>query len=296
MFLGQLDEHDAFDHLGMMPKTALDRAGCARIREQKMGRFDGQVVWITGGGSGIGLACAVEFARQGARVAVSGRRVDKLASAVAAVAAVGGEAMAVACDVTDEAACHDAVKQILDAWGRLDVCLANAGYATKSRFAKMSMEVWRMQMETNVFGLIHTIRAALEPLVHAKGRLVLVSSVAGYLAPPKMTAYAASKFAVRAIGEGLAVELAGDGVSVTTICPGYVESEIGQVDNAGTYDPDQATKPSPMAWSADRAAVSIVKAVYRRKVIAPITGHAGILILATRWMPGLTRTLVGRFG
>jgi len=265
-----------------------------------MGRFDGQVVWITGGGSGIGLACAVEFARQGARVAVSGRRADKLVDAVAAVEAAGGEAaggeaLGIACDVTDEAACDAAVEQILAHWGRLDVCVANAGYATAGWFPKLSMEVWRQQLETNLFGVLHTIRAAYDPLIEAKGRLVLVSSIAGFVTPPKLTAYSASKHAVRAIGEGLSIELKSRGVSVTIVCPGYVESEIQQVDNAGVLDADRPRRPSPLMWTADRAARAIVKAVHRRKVVAPITGHGAAIIALSKWWPSLARLILARF-
>ncbi len=257
-----------------------------------MARFSDKVVWITGGGSGIGAACAVEFARQGAKVAVSGRRVEKLTEAVAAVEAAGGEALAVACDVTSEEACTAAVAEILAKWGRLDVCMANAGYAVAGWFPKLSMDEWRGQVETNLFGLLHTVRAAYDPVVEAKGHVVLVSSVAGFMAPPKMTAYSATKFAVRAIGEGLAVELRTRGVGVTTICPGYVESEIQQVDNAGNFDPAKPSRPFPLMWTSERAARSIVRAVHRRKVVAPITGHAHAIIRLSRWWPALTRFLL----
>jgi NADP-dependent 3-hydroxy acid dehydrogenase YdfG len=261
-----------------------------------MARFEDQVVWITGGGSGIGLACAVEFARQGAKVAVSGRRVEKLAGAVAAVQAVGGEALAVACDVNDEEGCKAAVETIVAKWGRLDVALANAGFAVAGYTNKLTLSDWRRQFETNVFGLLNTVYAALPEVEKHKGRLALVGSVASYLAPPKMAAYAGTKAAVRAIGEGMSLDLARSGVSVTTLCPGYVESEIQQVDNAGNFAADRPVNKPAIMWTADRAARSIVGAVYRRKVIAPITGHAHVLIWLSRWFPGLTRVLLKKFG
>jgi NAD(P)-dependent dehydrogenase (short-subunit alcohol dehydrogenase family) len=261
-----------------------------------MARFDGQVVWITGGGSGIGRACAVEFAQQGARVAVSGRRVEKLQDAVAAVQAVGGEAMAVACDVTDEASCTEAVAGIVKAWGRLDVAVANAGYAAAGWATALTVADWRRQFETNVFGVLNTAYASLPELEKQRGRLVLVGSVVCFFTPPKLAPYAASKAAVRAIGDGLSLELERSGVSVTTLCPGYVESEIQQVDNHGVHSPDRPIRKPALMWPADRAARSIVKAVHRRKRIAPITGHAHVLIRLARWVPGVLRLVVGRFG
>ncbi len=260
-----------------------------------MARFDNQVVWITGGGSGIGLACAVEFARQGARVAVSGRREDKLGGAVDAVEAVGGEALAVACDVNDEDACRAAVESIVGQWGRLDVAVANAGFAVAAYASTLTVADWRRQFETNVFGLLNTVYAALPEVEKQRGRLVLLGSVMSYISVPKMAAYAATKAAVRAIGEGLSIDLARAGVSVTTVCPGYVESEIQQVDNAGEFSSDRPVTKSPLMWPADRAARSIVSAAHARAVIAPITGHARVLIWATRWFPRLSRLLLKKF-
>lgn len=260
-----------------------------------MARYDEHVVWITGGGSGIGKACAVEFARQGARVAVSGRRVEKLADAVAAVEAAGGEALAIACDVNDEDACKGAVEQIVAKWGRLDVAMANAGFAVAGYTSKLNPGDWRRQFETNVFGLINTTYAALPELEKQRGRLVLVGSVASYLAPPKMAAYAATKAAVRAIGEGMSLDLERQGVSVTTLCPGYVESEIQQVDNSGQFHADRPPTKHPLMWPADKAARQIVGVVFKRKVVAPITGHAAVLTWLARWFPGFTRQLLKRF-
>ena len=260
-----------------------------------MGRFDGQVVWITGGGTGIGLACAVEFARQGGRVAVSGRRVDKLANAVAAIEATGAEAAAVACDVTDPEACERAVAEILERWGRLDVCVANAGYAAAGYVGKMPLSQWRAQYETNVFGVLHTLYAALDELKKNRGRAVIVSSVAGYVSAPKIGAYASTKHAVRAIGSTMALELRKFGASCTVVCPGYVKSDIARVDNSGQLDPTRSGEQSPMAVPADRAARQIVAATAKRKVVAGITGHGRVLILLERWFPGLVRLLVARF-
>lgn len=260
-----------------------------------MGRFDGQVVWITGGGSGIGRACATEWAKQGAKVAVSGRRKEKLADAVADVKAMGGDALAVACDVTDEEACSAAVEQVISAWGRLDVVVANAGFAVAGYATKLDVNDFRRQYETNVFGLLNTVYAALPHVIEARGRIALVGSVASYLAPPKMSAYSSAKAAVRAIGEGFAQDLAREGVSVTVLCPGYVESEIQQVNNEGEHNPSSPIKKSPLFVAADVAARDIVSAVYRRKVIAPITGHGAVLVWLKRHMPWLVRAIIKRF-
>jgi NAD(P)-dependent dehydrogenase (short-subunit alcohol dehydrogenase family) len=115
-----------------------------------MSTFKDQVAWVTGGGTGIGLACAVELARQGARVVVSGRRADRLQGAVAQIEAAGGAGLAVQCDVTDEAIVQAAVATIVQAWGRLDVVLSNAGFSVAGKIDELSDADWRRQLDVNL--------------------------------------------------------------------------------------------------------------------------------------------------
>ncbi|MCA9514117.1 MAG: SDR family oxidoreductase, partial [Myxococcales bacterium] len=195
------------------------------------GKFADSVVWVTGGGSGIGRALALEFAREGADVAVSGRRKDRLDEVVEAVEALGRRGLAVPCDVTDEAATGAAVATIVDGLGKLDVAVANAGFGVSGRFEKLTADDWRRQLDVNVVGTAITIKAALPQLREHKGRAVMIASVAGMVALPTSTAYSASKFAVRAMGLALSAELHGTGTTCTTIHPGFVESDIARVDN-----------------------------------------------------------------
>ena len=155
-------------------------------------RFAEHVVWITGGGSGIGRAMAVEFASQGAKVAVSGRREGALEAVTSQIAQSGGEALAVPCDVTREPDIEAAVAQVVDAWGRLDVCVANAGFAVGGRFERVTAEQWRRQLEVNVVGAAMTARHALPELHKTSGRVARVASVASMVAYPKGAPYAAS--------------------------------------------------------------------------------------------------------
>ena len=257
-------------------------------------RFSDQVVWITGGGSGLGKAMAVEFARQGARVVVSGRREERLEEVVGLLNAVGSMGAAVPCDVTDEGAVEDAVQSILDTFGRIDVAVANAGYAVGGRIDSLSTAAWRQQFEVNVLGLVTTVRCALPALRKSRGRVVLIASVAAFLAGPGSGAYCASKAAVRSIGETLSAELAGTGISCTTIHPGFVESEISQVDNAGVYHPDKAdTRPAALMWPADKASRVIVKAVHQRRREHVFTNHGRLAAFIGMHLPGLTTRIVG---
>lgn len=252
--------------------------------------FEGLVAWITGAGSGIGRAIALELAKEGAAVAVSGRRVDRLAAVVAEIEAQGGRGLAVPCDVTDDAAVQRAVAEVVAALGGIDVAIANAGMSVGGRIEKLSDADWRRQFDINVFGAVSTARHALPELRKRNGRLCLVGSVAAFLAMPKSGAYSASKFAIRAVGMTLAAELHGSGVSVTTVHPGFVESEIGQVDNQGVFDASREdTRPKQLMWPADRAARAIIAAVRRRKREYVFTGHGKLGAWLGRHVPAVAQ-------
>jgi NAD(P)-dependent dehydrogenase (short-subunit alcohol dehydrogenase family) len=251
-------------------------------------RFENKVVWITGGGTGIGKALALAFGKEGATVAVSGRRQDRLQGVVDELAAQGGKGLAVRCDVTDEASVAEAVQKVVRTLGGLDVAVANAGFSVAGRVEKLSAADWRRQLDVNVIGVAMTARYAIPHLREREGRLALIGSVASMLATPGVGAYAASKYAVRAIGQVLAAELHGSGVSCTTIHPGYIESEIAQVDNQGRFDPQREDRrPKNLMWPADRAARVMVDAIAKRKREYTFTGHGKIGAFAGRHMPGL---------
>lgn len=255
--------------------------------------FDDRVAWITGGGSGIGRATALELARRGAAVAVSGRRVDNLQSVVEAIEALGGRAAAIACDVCDEAQIESAVAAVVERFGRLDVAIANAGFSVAGRIADLDADAWRRQLETNVIGAALTAKHALPELRKTGGRIVLVGSVAAFICAPKVGAYNASKHAVRAVGQTLAVELAGSGVTCTTVHPGFVESEIAQVDNSGRFDPARDDKrPKNLMWPADKAATVIVKAAYERKREVVFTGHGKVGAFIGQHLPGVAHLMM----
>lgn len=260
-------------------------------------RFENQVVWITGGGSGIGRALAVEYGKHGATVVVSGRRREKLDEVVRDVRAENARALAVVCDVTDEASVAAAAAEIEGTLGRLDVAVANAGFAVNGRIAKLTADEWRKQLDTNVIGCAMTAKYALPMLQKQAGRVALVGSVAGVVPTPGVGAYSASKFAVRSMGMTLSIELAGTGVSCTTIMPGYVESEIAQVDSTGHHDPTRKDdRPKHLLWKADKAARVIVDAIDRREREFVFTAHGKLGVFIGQHLPGLVPFVLTRAG
>lgn len=251
-------------------------------------KFKEQVIWITGGGSGIGESLAYAFARQGARIAISGRRVEKLERVCAEIERIGARALAVPCDVTDEEAVSSAVEVVVGEWGRLDVAIANAGFGVGGSILELSADDWRRQLDTNVVGLAMTAKYALPHLTKTRGRVVLMGSVAGMVSAPSHGAYHASKYAVRSIGQTLWLELVGTGVSCTTIQPGFVESEIGQVDNSGQFREEWSDqRPKLVMWSGEKAARVCLDAIWRREREFTFTGHGKLAGFLGRHTPGL---------
>jgi NAD(P)-dependent dehydrogenase (short-subunit alcohol dehydrogenase family) len=257
--------------------------------------FEDHAVWITGGSSGIGRATARVFALQGAKVAVSGRRSDRLEEVVAELEGLGAEAFAVPCDVRDDEQIEAAVLEVVDRFGKLDVALANAGFSVAGRIADLSGEDWRRQLETNVVGSALSARFSIPHLEQTRGRMGFIGSVASFICAPKLGAYSASKFAVRALGQTLSIELEGRGVSSTLIHPGYVDTEIAQVDNSGRYDPSREDRrPKNLMWPADKAAEVVVKALFKRKREVVFSGHGKVGAFLGQHLPGIARRVVAR--
>ena len=253
-----------------------------------MTRFAGQVVLITGASSGIGAALAREFARQGADLALLARRQDRLAALSTEIERPGRRALVLAADVAVDGDVEKAVAAALVAFGRLDVVVANAGFGVVGPVERLTLDDYRRQFETNVFGVLRTVRASLEALKASRGRLAIVGSVAGYIATPGASPYSMSKFAIRGLAQTLSYELAPTGVSVTLVTPGYVESEIRRVDNTGVFRAE-SREPIP-AWlimPAPRAARQIVRAIARRRREVVITGHGKVGVFVQRHAPWL---------
>lgn len=256
-------------------------------------RFEGKSVFITGASAGIGAALARAFAREGALVALAARRPERLAEVRSAIEQESGTAIAVVCDVCDHDSTERAVADTVEAFGGIDVAVANAGFGVSNAFDKLTVDDFRRQFETNVFGLLETIKAVLPHLKESKGRLALVSSVMGRVGAPATSPYCASKFAVTGLAESLYYELAEDGVSVTCIEPGLVESDFRMTDNQGQFDPGKKD-PAPqwLMMSSGKAARHIVGVIYRRKPEAVITMHGKLGVFLCRHFPRSFRTLV----
>lgn len=188
-----------------------------------MGRFDGKAVLVSGGGTGIGRAIALAFAREGARVAVSGRRKEPL---LALVAELGKQAIAVQGDVTAPADRKRVIAEAVRALGGLDVLVNNAGVYASKPLSETTDEELDQLFQVNVVGLLGLTREALPHLQRSKGNVVNVSSVVATGVAPGTAAYSATKAAVDQLTRVLAAELGATGVRVNAVSPGLTETDM----------------------------------------------------------------------
>ena len=264
--------------------------------------FRDKVVLITGASSGIGEELAVQLARAGAKLTLAARRtellqtlVEKIGAAAAARDALArskevAKPLAVACDVTRDRDLERAVAESVRRWGRLDVAIANAGFGVVGPLKRLSLDDYRRQLETNVFGVLRTIYAALPELEKTKGNIAIMGSISGWGAAPGTSPYAMSKFALRALANSITPELRQSGVKVTLISPGFVASNIRRIDNLGKFHP-RAKDPVP-AWlvmSTEKAVRQMLRAIARAQREAIITGHGKVLVALERFAPWVIR-------
>jgi meso-butanediol dehydrogenase/(S,S)-butanediol dehydrogenase/diacetyl reductase len=196
--------------------------------------FQGSTVLVTGGGSGIGRAIARAFLDNGANVAVSGRRVDRLQETLADHPAERG--FAVEADVTDDDSAAAMVSSVVQRFGRLDVVVNNAAAYVNAPFDQLSLDAWQAIRSTNIDGFVHVARHSLPELERSGGNLVVVGSVSGLRGDWNQSAYNATKAAIMNFVQSLALDYGPRGVRLNAVAPALTITEITQ----GVADDPQA--------------------------------------------------------
>jgi NAD(P)-dependent dehydrogenase (short-subunit alcohol dehydrogenase family) len=259
----------------------------------------GRVVLVTGGSRGLGLAIARELLRQGAKIAVCGRDRDTLDRAWAELARDGGTVLPVRCDVTSAEAVGRMVNEVTAGLGPIDAVINNAGTIAVGPVQAMDLEDFRNAMDVNFWGALHTILAVLPGMRRrGAGRIVNVASIGGKISVPHLVPYSASKFALVGLSEGLRAELRGDGIEVTTICPGLMRT--GSPRHAwftGRHRAEYAwfsvgdSLPG-LSMDADRAARQIVEALRSGQAERVLSLPARVGAKAHALFPGLSAELL----
>lgn len=187
----------------------------------------GKTAVVTGGGRGIGAACARALAEAGARIIVASRTREAVEAVAADLQRRGHHALAVLCDVTDPVSVHELARFSADRMGPVDVLVNNAGIGVSAPLAKLELEDWQRVFAVNVTGTFLCTQAFMPGMVERQwGRVVNMASVAGLAGASYIAAYSASKHAVVGFTRCVASEVAGAGVTVNAVCPGYVDTDM----------------------------------------------------------------------
>lgn len=245
-----------------------------------------KVVIITGGGSGIGKACASAFLARGYRVVISGRRMEKLQEVIGEFNPYSEHILAVQADVSVEEDGKRIIDETLAKFGRIDVLINNAGISMRALFEEMDLTVLKRLMDTNFWGAVYCTKYALPHLLESKGSVVGISSIAGKKGLPGRTGYSASKFALEGFLETLRIENLKKDLHVLVACPGFTASEIriSSLSADGSAQGDSPREESKM-MSAQTVAHEIAEAVKYRKRDLVLTFNGRLTVWLNKFFP-----------
>ena len=256
--------------------------------------FKNKVVIITGASSGIGKACAEEFARRGANLVLAARQYVTLCGITADLEErFGNKALAVQADVSSEEDCKSLIQQTITTFGKIDILVNNAGLSMRALFNDADLSVLKNLMDVNFWGTVYCTKYALPEILKTKGSIVGVSSIAGYRGLPGRTGYSASKFAMNGFMESLRTELLNTGVHVMVACPGFTASNIrvAALSSDGQAHGETSMEEAKM-MTAEAVAGVIVDGIAARKRTLVMTGQGKLTVWINKLLPGLADTLV----
>lgn len=265
-------------------------------------RFGGQLVLITGAGSGIGRATAFAFAESGARVVAVDRDAESAARTAELSRLLGApEAWAETVDVSDEQAMEKLAAKVATEYGVVDVLVNNAGIGLGGPFLDTTVEDWKKVLDVNLWGVIHGCRLFGRQMAERGqgGHIVNTASAAAYQPSKALSAYGTSKAAVLMLSESLRAELAGQGIGVSAICPGFVNTGItGTARFAGVDAAEEKRRQKRAArlyklrnYPPEKVADAILRAVVRNQAVVPVTPEARGTRALARWAPKALRAL-----
>lgn len=265
-------------------------------------RFGGQLVLVTGAGSGIGRATAFAFAEAGARVIAVDRDAEAAVRTAEQSRLTGAsEAWAETVDVSDEQAMKKLADKVAAEYGVVDVLVNNAGIGLGGSFFDTTPEDWRKVLDVNLWGVIHGCRLFGRQMAERGqgGHIVNTASAAAYLPSRALPAYSTSKAAVLMLSECLRAELAGQGIGVSAICPGFVNTNITSTARFAGVDAEEEKRRQKRTarlyglrnYPPEKVADAILEAVVHNRAVVPVTPEARGARILSRLAPGALRTI-----
>lgn len=247
---------------------------------------------VTGAGSGIGRATALQLGKLGARLVICDRNPVALEDTARLLADIGAEVHCETADVSDWAAMQGLAERVHDAHGTLDILVNNAGVATAGDFLSTPIEDWHWVMGINLMGVVHGCKAFGARMADAgRGHIVNIASAAGYYAAPDMSAYSASKHAVMGLTESLRVEMAARGIGVSAICPGVINTNIvaaSRMHGATAQAQDKLVSLYKRRnYGPEHVADAVIDAILHNRAVVPVSPEAWALYAGKRLVPGV---------
>lgn len=257
----------------------------------------GSVAVVTGAASGIGRACALAFAREGADLALADRDEARLQAAAEEVRALGRRCLAVGCDVSSQVAVESLAERAWAELGPVRLVMSNAGVGGSGPAHEVSPSEWRGVLDTNLFGAIHVVHAFVPRLLAAGrgGHLVFTASLSGLgVSLPFMAPYAVAKAGIVALGESLQMELEADGIGVSLVCPGLVATRMSESNPSGW-----GLKPEVLREKGlppEEVAEAVVTGVRANRLYVLTGAEDRLLWALKRAAPSAFTRLLGRYG
>jgi len=256
-------------------------------------KFNDKVIIITGASSGIGRACAFEFADNGAKVVLAARRENELKKVEEEIKKQGGEAISVKTDVKNIDNCKCLIDKTIEKYGKIDVLINNAGISMRATFEDLDLSVIKELMDTNFYGAVYCTKFALPYLLKQKGTVIGISSISGLTPLPGRTGYSASKHAMEGFLNTLRLENNKKGLNVLIVHPGFTSSNIRKValDKNGQAQEETPRNEEEM-MSAERVAQIIAKATYKRERDLILTPQGRLVVWLHKNFPGITDRII----
>ena len=261
-----------------------------------MGRWNNQIVWVTGASSGIGKACAESWARRGATVVLSARKAETLDAVAAPLRDIGADVHVVTLDLSNSDSLPAVAQDVQEKIGPVDVMVHCGGISQRSKAIETALDVDRRVMEIDYFGTLALTKALLPSMVkRGRGHFVVVTSLMGLFSSPLRSGYCGAKHALHGFFESLRAEHHDDGLKVTMVCPGFIRTNIslnavvGDGSQQGTMDAKTGA-----GMTAEQCAERMVKAVERNKAEVLIGRYEIFAAYIKRLSPALLRRIVRR--
>ncbi|MFI9580840.1 SDR family oxidoreductase [Streptomyces sp. NPDC052236] len=283
-------------------KRSKKEKGAKEAKSTYAERFGGQLVLVTGAASGIGRATALAFAAAGARVVAVDRDAEGAARTAEKARLIGSpEAWAETVDVSDEQAMEKLAEKVATEYGVVDVLVNNAGIGLSGPFLQTTAEDWRKVLDVNLWGVIHGCRLFGRQMAGRGqgGHIVNLASAAAYQPSKALPAYSTAKAAVLMLSTCLRAELAGQGIGVSAVCPGFVHTNIAATARFAGVDADEEKRRQKKTarlyrlrdYPPEKVADAILRAIVKNRAVVPVTPEARAFLFMSRFTPRTARAI-----